>query len=136
MATVQAASPAPGRSALDKIMGLAADVGPGEAVTALLLSLNGFLVLAAYYVIRPLRSAFLLPVHVTLPGGVLNGAVITSYAGAMLATLFLVIVPLYGRIASRVNRIRLINGLTLFFISNLVIFYVLGRVGINQVVLG
>ncbi len=118
-------------------MSLAADVLPGEAVTALLLSVNGFLVLAAYYVIRPLRSAFLLPVHVALPGGgELNGAVLTSYLGAILATLFLIIVPIYGAFASKVNRIRLINSLTLFFISNLFIFYFLGRAGLAPVVLG
>jgi AAA family ATP:ADP antiporter len=110
---------------------------PGESVTALLLSLNGFLILAAYYVIRPLRAAFLLPVRITLPSGdVLTGAVITSYVGAILAGLFLVIVPLYGKLASRVSRIWLINALTLFFISNLIGFYFLGRAGATPVLLG
>ena len=41
---------------LDRIMGVAAEVHAGEALTALLLALNGFLILAAYYVIRPVRS--------------------------------------------------------------------------------
>jgi len=132
------ASAGPARmSALDRALGLAAEVLPGESVTALLLSLNGFLILAAYYVIRPLRSAFLLPVRIDLPGGgVLTGAVITSYVGAILAALFLVIVPIYGKLASRVNRIRLMNALTLFFISNLIIFYFLGQTGIAPVFLG
>ena len=129
--------PLPKKSALDRLLGLAAEVRPGESVTALLLSLNGFLVLAAYYVIRPLRGAFLLPVRITLPSGdVLTGAVITSYVGAILAALFLVIVPLYGKLASRVNRIWLINGLTLFFISNLIAFYFLGRAGATPILMG
>jgi ATP:ADP antiporter, AAA family len=103
-------------------------VRAGEAATALLLSFAGFLTLASYYTIRPLRSAFLLPVNVMLPGGVvLNGPVITSYSGAILAGIFLVIVPAYGALASRVNRIRLINLVTLFFASNLVFFAFVGQ---------
>jgi ATP:ADP antiporter, AAA family len=103
-------------------------VRAGEAATALLLSFAGFLTLASYYTIRPLRSAFLLPVNVMLPGGVvLNGPVITSYSGAILAGIFLVIVPAYGALASRVNRIRLINLVTLFFASNLVFFALVGQ---------
>ena len=40
-----------------RLLGLAAEVHAGEGLTALLLSLNGFLLLSAYYTIRPLRSA-------------------------------------------------------------------------------
>ena len=122
---------------LDRLLGLAAEVHAGEATTALLLGLNGFLILAAYYVIRPLRSAFLLPVRINLPGGsVLTGPEIQQYSGAILAGLFIFIVPLYGSLASRVNRIRLINYVTLFFVSNLVLFFVLGRAGVSTDVLG
>src|SRR5436190_13952628 len=125
------------KSLLERVLGLAAEVHPGEGVTAALLGINGFLILAAYYVIRPLRSAFLLPVRITLPGGgVLTGAEITSYSGAVLAGLFLIIVPLYGKLASRVNRIKLINGVTLFFVSNLVVFFLLGEGGVSPGALG
>src|SRR5436190_8314294 len=120
------ATTAGSRTLLDRTLGLAAEVHAGEGATALLLSLNGFLVLAAYYVIRPLRSAFLLPVRLTLPGGaILTGAQLQSYSGAILAALFLFIVPAYGAFASKVNRIRLINWLTLFFVSNLLVFSLL-----------
>ena len=125
------------RSLLDRLLGLGAEVRAGEGLTALILALNGFLILSAYYVIRPLRSAFLLPVRITLPGGgVLTGAEIQSYAGAILAALFLFIVPAYGAFASKVNRIRLINGLTLFFVSNLAIFFLLGKGGVSTSALG
>ena len=121
---------APRKGIVDWVLGLAADVHIGEGMTALLLACNGFLLLAAYYAIRPLRSALLLPVEVTLPGGtVLGGPEITSYAGAVLAALFLGIVPAYGAFASRVNRIRLINYVTLFFVANLVGFYLLASTG-------
>jgi AAA family ATP:ADP antiporter len=114
------------KSWLDRLMSLAADVRPGEAVTAALLSLNGFLILAAYYFIRPVRNSLLTPIQVNLFGQTIPGNELTSYAGAVLAFLFIFIVPAYGAFASRVNRVRLINGMTLFFIANLLIFYVLG----------
>jgi AAA family ATP:ADP antiporter len=127
----------PRKSALDRLLSLAADVRPGEGGMALLLALNGFLLLAAYYAIRPLRSAFLLPVELQLPGGtVLAGPAITSYSGAVLAALFLVIVPLYSSVASRVTRIRLINSVTLFFIVTLLGFFALARSGAYPAVLG
>ena len=49
------------KSLLDRLLSLGADVRAGEGGTVLLLAVNGFLVLAAYYCIRPLRSALLLP---------------------------------------------------------------------------
>ena len=108
---------------LDRIMSLAAEVQPGEAATALLLSLNLFLLLTAYYIIRPVREALILAGQ--------GGAEIKSYTGAFHAVLFLFIVPAYGAFASKVNRIQLINWVTLFFTSNLVIFYLLGRSGVR-----
>jgi len=112
------------KSPLDRLLSLAADVRAGEGVTVLLLALNGFLLLAAYYCIRPVRSALLLTQDLRVPGGVvLPGDELTSYLGAVLAALFLVIVPLYSAFASRVNRIRLINSTTAFFIVTLMAFY-------------
>jgi AAA family ATP:ADP antiporter len=107
---------------LDRLMSLVTEVQPGEALTALLLTLNGFLLLATYYIIRPVREALILAD---------GGAEIRSYLGAVLAVLFLLIVPGYGAFASKVNRIRLINSISLLFISNLVVFYLLGRVGVR-----
>jgi AAA family ATP:ADP antiporter len=113
------------KSTLEWLLSLAADVRPGEGLTVLLLALNGFLLLAAYYCIRPLRAALLQPVELQLPGGTLvKGAEIGSYSGAILAALFLFIVPLYGALAGRVSRIRLINSVTTFFIVTLLAFFV------------
>jgi len=95
-----------------------ATVHEGEGLTAFLMMLNVFLLLTAYYIIKPVREALIL-------GSA--GAEIKSYAGALQALLFVVIVPLYSAFASRTNRVRLINGVTAFFISNLAIFYLLGR---------
>jgi AAA family ATP:ADP antiporter len=115
---------------VDRLLSLAADVHAGEGPTALLLAANGFLLLTAYYAIRPLRSALLLPVEITLPGGrQITGPEIQSYTGAILAALFLVIVPLYSALAGKVDRIRLINVVTLFFVVTLLGFFFLSQAG-------
>ena len=106
------------RNALDRFLLLFADVRAGEGLTAILLTLNLFLLLTAYLIIKTVREALILSE---------GGAEIKSYAAAGQALLLLVIVPAYGYLASKVNRIRLINWVTLFFISNLVAFYVLGQ---------
>ena len=119
------------KSLLERVLSLATDVRPGEGAAALLLSVNGFLLLAAYYTIRPLRSALLLPVQIPLPGGgTLAGPEIQSYTGAILAALFLVIVPLYSSFANRVNRMRLINSVTAFFVITLLGFFFVARLGV------
>ena len=106
------------RNALERFLAIFADVQPGEGLTALLFMMNVFTLLTAYYIIKPVREALIL-------SG--SGAEIKSYAGAAQAMLLVLIVPIYGVVASRMNRIRLINGMTAFFISNLLIFFVLGR---------
>src|SRR5438094_2702155 len=106
------------RTSLDRLLCLFAPVEAGEGLTALLLMMNLFLLMTAYYVIKPVREALIL-------GGA--GPEIKAYAGAAAALVFVVLVPLYGKVASRLNRLRLINGVTAFFASNLVVFYELGR---------
>jgi ATP:ADP antiporter, AAA family len=124
--------PAPSRKGvLERVLSLAAEVRPGEGATAVLLAVNVFVLLSAYYTIRPLRSALLLPVQIPLPGGrVMTGPEIQSYTGAILAALFLVIVPLYSALASRVDRMRLINTVTMFFVVTLVGFYFLSQLSV------
>jgi AAA family ATP:ADP antiporter len=125
------------KSPLDRLLSLGADVRAGEGGTALLLASSGFFVLAAYYCIRPLRSALLLPVEVQVPGGpLLRGAEIASYLGAVLAGLFLVIVPLYSALATRVNRLRLLLSVTTFFIVTLLGFYAVATSGAFPVAVG
>src|SRR5512132_4284198 len=109
---------------LDRVMSVVAKVEPGEAVTAMLLTLNAFLLLTAYYFgIKPVREALILVGK--------GGAEIKSYTGALQAVLFVFIVPAYGAFASRVNRMRLINSIFLFFVSNLLLFSALGKAGVS-----
>ena len=104
---------------LDRILGVFAEVRGGEAVTALLLMLNVFLLLAAYYLLKTIRE----PLILSVPGG----AEVKSYSAAATAALLMIVVPLYSAVASRVSRVKLINGVTLFFIACLVTFFALSR---------
>jgi len=81
-----------------------------------------FLLLAAYYIFRPVRESLILTE---------GGAEVKSYASAGQALLLLLVIPAYGAFASKVNRIRLITWVTLFFISHLLIFSYLGSRGVH-----
>jgi AAA family ATP:ADP antiporter len=109
----------------DRILRPFSDVRPGEGMTALLLSANVFVLLAAYYVLKTVRESLILSE---------GGAEVKSYSSAGQALLLLAVIPMYGMMAARVGRMKLITGVNLFFISNLTIFYFLGisgfRVGI------
>jgi AAA family ATP:ADP antiporter len=109
------------RTPLDRFLNVFTEVRRGEAVAALLLALNIFLILTAYYVLKPVREALI------LAGG---GAEIKSYAAAGQALLLLAAVPFYGWLASRVPRRVLINGVTLFFAGCLLVFYGLAQLHI------
>src|SRR5262245_65803313 len=88
---------------LDRLLSVFGEVRDGEGHTALLLMLNAFLLLAAYYIIKPLREALIL-------GGA--GAEIKSYSAAAQSLLLLAIVPAYGRLGPRGDRIRRIDWVT------------------------
>jgi AAA family ATP:ADP antiporter len=112
----------PKKSALDRLLSIFADVRAGEGVSAVLLAANVFYLLAFYSVLKIVRDALILSEA---------GAVAASYASAGQAILMLGFVPAYGAFASRVNRVWLISGVTLFFASNLLIFALIGRAGVR-----
>ena len=120
---IGAAAAAPGarpQGPLDRVLNVFSDVRGGEGTTALFLLLNVFLLLAAYYLIKTVREPWILAAE----GG---GAEIKSYASAGIAALLIVLVPVYSAVASRVSRVKLINGVTLFFIACLVGFFLWAR---------
>src|SRR5262245_45131643 len=84
--------------------------------------LNIFLVLAAYYLLKTIREPLILSTA--------GGAEVKSYSAAVIAGLLMVLVPLYSWIATRVSRVRLLNGVTLFFIACLVAFFALNAAGV------
>jgi ATP:ADP antiporter, AAA family len=107
---------------LERTLRLFSDVRESEGPQLLALTLNVFLILVAYYVMKPVREVLIL----AQPGG----AELKSYAYAAQAALFIVLVPLYGAVAARLPRRRLINGVTALFIACLPVFYVLAERGV------
>jgi len=119
-------------NAVERFLGIFTEVQAGEGTTVLLLALNVFLLLTAYYIIKPVREAFILQGgNVDILGLSIGKAELKSYASAGMAVLLIVVVWAYGRLASLVARQKLVTTVTLFFISNLVVFYLLARVAVS-----
>jgi AAA family ATP:ADP antiporter len=93
-------------------------VHPDEVGIVALMTLTTFLLLTAYYLLKTVREPLIL-----LQGG----AEMKLYARAAQAVLMVGVVHLYGELARRVGRIRLLSIVFLFFISNLAVFAVLAK---------
>jgi ATP/ADP translocase len=90
------------RSRRNVFSGLFTDVRPGEGTTALLLALNVFLILMAYYVLKPVREALILGE---------GSAELKTYMSAGQVVLLAFVVPYYGRLVQQFARMRLITAL-------------------------
>src|SRR5262245_40589994 len=101
------------RGRLDRALSLFTEVRAGEGGTAVLMLVNIFLLLVCYSVIKTVREPLI------LLGG---GAEVRSYAAAGQALVLMAFVPLYSWFASRVDRARLLIGVTLFFIVCIELF--------------
>ncbi len=110
-----------------KLLKIFTDIKPGEALTSLLLMFNIFLLLTAYYIIKPVRDALIIGEW---------SPEVKSYLGAASAVLLIFVVKAFSRIASLVPRQILITYVTLFFISNLVLFYILSVSGLSSKAMG
>jgi len=102
---------------IERFLRLVTDIRPGEVQKALLLALNIFLLLLAYYLIKPVREALLL-IDAEAPRT-------KAYLSGAQAILFIFVIKSFSRLASRVPRHILITWTTLFFVSNILIFYAL-----------
>ena len=107
----------------DRFLRLFADVRAGESGTALLLGLNVFLLLSSFYVAKVLREPLILASgHTPLPGAQLR-----SYTSTGATLLLAVVLPLYGALAGRVPRRRLINVVTMVFVACFLMFFALAE---------
>src|SRR5882724_8087134 len=113
----------PPKNAAEKLLSYVADVRSGEGWSALLLMVNVFLLLFAYYLLKTVREALILTE---------GGAYIKTYSSAGQAALLMALVPLYGFVGAKVIRIKLIVGLMLFFVINLALFYLAGVSGAQE----
>jgi AAA family ATP:ADP antiporter len=113
VAGADSSAPLPDKGLVERLLSPIADVRRGEAAGALLMTATMFLLLSGYYLLKTAREGFILAE---------GGAEVKSYSSAGQAVLLLVLVPAYGSLASRVNRMHLIQWVTLFFAGNLLLF--------------
>jgi len=110
-------------SVAEKILGYVADVRAGEGSNVVLLMVNVFLLLFAYYLLKTVREALILTE---------GSAYIKAYSSAGQAALLMLLVPLYGYVATKVSRIKLLGGLLVFFILDLGLFSLFGANGSKE----
>lgn len=106
---------------LDLPLRLVSDVKPGEGVQAMALLVSIFTLLFSYYVLKTVREPLILAT---------GGADMKSYGAAFQAGVLLLFVPLYSWFASKVDRFKLILGLSAFFVVCLELFYVGAQLGV------
>ena len=111
----------PRASGVERFLNLFTEVRPGEARTALLLALNVFLILMAYYILKTVREALILGE---------GTAELKSYLSAGQVVVLAFVVPYYGRLVATFPRMKLINVVTVFFVVCPLVFYVLAQVGV------
>lgn len=113
-------------SKLERFLRLFTDVRAGEGGTALLMFANVFLLLCAYYFIKPLREAWL---SVSALGG-LDDREMKAYTAFAQTLVLIPIVSWYGRLATGMSRVQLITGATLFCMAVQVVFYFWNPTGV------
>jgi len=105
----------------ERLLRVFTDVRPGEGSTALLMFANVFLILCAYYLIKPLREGWI--AISGIPS--LSKMEVKAYSSLAQSLLLIFVVGRYARLVDRFPRATVIKRATLFCMSNLVIFWVL-----------
>lgn len=114
----------------ERFLRLFADVHPREGATSLILVANIFLILVAFYLVKPVGVGWLAVTDV----GTLTKLEIKAYAAFGQSLLLLGILPIYARLAARWSRSQLITRVGILFGLLLVAFWLtqpgllLGRV--------
>ena len=106
-------------SRLDRFLRLFTDVQAGEGFTALLMFANVFLLLCAYYFIKPLREGWIAVSDITG----LSKMEVKAYSSFGQSIFLVPVVWLYGRLTGRFRRSDLITRSTLFCVLNLAVFW-------------
>lgn len=101
---------------LHRVLSVFSRVLPGEALPVVILLVDLFLILTAYYLLKVVREPLI------LLGG---GAEVKSYAAAGQAALLVVLVPAYSMLSSRVPRMVLVNTVMAIFAGSFVVFFLL-----------
>jgi AAA family ATP:ADP antiporter len=107
-------------SAFERFLRLFADVRSREGSTACILIGNIFLILAAYYLIKPVREGW-------LAISVLQGFTsleVKAYSAFGQSVLLFLVLPIYAGLATRWTRRQLITRVGLFFGAILLLFWI------------
>jgi len=108
-------------SPLDRLLTVFSDIQPGEGLVGSAMLGSVFLLLTSLYFLKPARDGLL---AISGVGG-LSDMEIKAYSSFGQSLILLAIIPLYARFATRLDRRSLARGLTLFFVSNLIVFWLL-----------
>lgn len=110
-------------SPLERGLQLFTDVHPGEGVTALVMFANVFLILCAYYFVKPLRDGW---IAVSDVRG-LSSMEVKAYSSFAQSLVLIGAMALYGQLVTRWPRRELITRTTAFCMVNLLVFWLLYR---------
>jgi ATP:ADP antiporter, AAA family len=113
------------KSLLDRILAVITDVQAGEGLGAILLTADLTVLLGSYYLLKTVRESLILAQ---------GGAEVKAYSSAAQAILLFVVVPIYGWIATKINRNQLLRWTSIFFASNLLLFAYLGHRGVHEAI--
>ena len=131
---------APKRTLTDKALAPFSEVKNGEGSTALVMLSTIFILLVCYYVLKTVREPLVaasaaqdlqLVTETSLPQWLKDviikqeGAQLKAVAATFQALLLVGFVPAYSWLASKVTRIRLIVGVSIFFIACIELFFVM-----------
>lgn len=109
-------------SGFERFLAMFTKVQAGEGRCIAVLWLQAFLLMVAYYLIRPVREALILTE---------GDAEFRSYAVGVQALLLVAIIPLYSLLVRRMTAGRVFQFVNAFFALNLVIFFFLGQAGLR-----
>lgn len=126
-ATISQGAHGPESNMFYRLLRLFTVIYPGEIVKATLLFLNSFLIMFGYYQIKAIRNGLLLAAH---------PAEIQSYLAIPQALILIFVVKAFARIASRYPRHLLVTYVTLFCISNLILFNIMNWAGVSVSIMG
>jgi AAA family ATP:ADP antiporter len=126
-ATILKGAGRPGSTIFYRFIRLFTIIHPGEIAKASLLFLNSFLIMFGYYQIKPVREGLLLAAH---------PATLKSYLAIPQAFILIFVIKAFAKVASRYPRHILITWVTLFCISNLILFNILNWAGVSVAVMG
>lgn len=96
---------------------------PGEARTALWACIYYFCLMCSYFIVKPVRDEM----------GVVSGVDNLQYLFTATFVVMLVIVPVFGWISTHYAREKFLPYVYIFFIANILAFFILFKTGLTQV---